>query len=380
MDADVATFAAMKVSAAAAASSTSSKLTSRSVPPPPQFPKYLAPTHANFSGYKLQPAPLPCQRISLAAPLCTIDRAPSAPAVGSNAAPSSFHAISQKLKSNQLAILRSEDPRDGGAHAVYYIDHKAVWQLDPPSAATVAAASATSAEDAADAASSASQGGGSHIVYAFDSLEDGDGLSFMGVSPCLLLLTRGGGRLTILLVNPHAGHELSRSGSDGAPVTELFDGSPLSPAPLMPHHATLSAALLSEKRDKLFVVLYEFWHEQTDRERKAAAISHRKEGIAFVHEVRTYTALNEKTLQLCFAKRLAHFVGSLVVVSVSPMLCAPLARCSRLLPPQVSLRSPLRSTRCTSSVPFNSTFAMCRLWASVLLRAMPSRKEHPRWI
>jgi len=39
----------------------------------------------------------------------------------------------------------------------------------------------------------------------------------------------------------------------------LFDGSPLSPAPLNPHHATISASLLSARRDMLFVVLYEFW-------------------------------------------------------------------------------------------------------------------------
>lgn len=267
---------------APASGSTASK--AASVPAPPEMPKYLAPTPRDFAGYKLEPNPLPCKVIPLREALCTGAgasptgaSAAAAAADDSNAAPSSFHALAQKLKTNQLVVLRSEDPAQPGAHAVYYVDHKAVWQLDPPGAAATAAAAPAQQGDAAEQAASR---GGSHMVYEFDSVESGDGMSFVGVAPCLLLLTRAGGRLTVFLVNPEAGSHLGSDGADVPPLVVLFDGSPLSPAPLRPHHATISAALLSARRDQLFVVLYEFWQEHVD----SALQQQEARGISFVHE------------------------------------------------------------------------------------------------
>jgi len=245
-------------------------------PGPPPVPRHLAPQPANFSGYKLDPNPLPSRVIPLAEPLCTSE----APAAGdsaaaasssSDAAPTSFHALSQKLKANQLVLLRSEstDPQQIGAHSMWYVDHKGVWQVDPPTAG------------AAEAAGSSA--GGSHLVYEFEELENGDGLSFVGVAPCLLLLTRAGGRLTVFLVNPTAGQQLSKEGADRPALTVLFDGSPLCPAPLTPHHATLQSALLSRERDRLFVVLYEYWPQRTSLASKKGAAPG-KDAIAFVHE------------------------------------------------------------------------------------------------
>ena len=292
MDADIALSAGMqqtsehkaaaagpKAAPASSSASSSSSSSSRphapkplASPPPPHVPSYLAPAPKEYKGYKLDPAGLPCTIIPLAKPLDMSEgsaptSAASSAGTGTNAAPTSFHAVSQKLKANQLVVLRSETER--GAHAVYYCDHKGIWQLDPPGSVS-----------AADGKASPSAQGGSHLLYEFDSVEDGDGLSFVGVSPCILLLTRGGGRLTIFLVRPEAGHQLDTSGADAAPITVLFDGSPLSPAPLSPHHATISSALLSAHRDRLFVVLYEYWPEHVD----AKAVAARQKGIEFVHQ------------------------------------------------------------------------------------------------
>jgi hypothetical protein len=248
---------------------TPARKPSQNVPPPPPIPSYLAPQTKDFSGYKLTEPQLPCTDIPLAEPL-TVHRKPMA---GSGAAaaestrgggarvtppPSSYLSLSQRLRTNQLAILRTDDPKQRGAHAVYYVDHQAIWQVDPPAAAS------------ADASATAS--GSSHRVYSFDSHEDGDGLSFVAVAPCFLLLTRAGGRLTIFHAQPLA------SSSDSLRV--LFDGSPLCAAPRAPHQCTIQAAALSTEKDVLGVVLYEIWEE---RALGLAAEPKTDQPVQFVH-------------------------------------------------------------------------------------------------
>jgi hypothetical protein len=221
-----------------------------------------------FAGYKLDPNPLPCRVLNLAQPLCTAETEES------SAHAPSFHALSQKLKTNQLVLLRSDstDPQQIGAHAVYYVDHKGVWQVVPPPTGAAAAAPMT---DAPSPPASSSV-----LVYEFEQQEDGDGLSFLAVAPRMLLLTRAGGRLTIFLANPMAAQQLSAGGKDSPALIVLFDGSPLCPAPLAPHHATLLSAVLSRACDRLFVALYEFWPQGYHSPSKPDA----GEPISFTHE------------------------------------------------------------------------------------------------
>ena len=239
--------------------------TLHSVPPPPPIPSYLAPQSKDFNGYKLTEPQLPCTAIPLGQPL-TVHLKPltgsGSSADSSSGArvpttPSSYLSLSQRLRTNQLAILRSDDSKHGGAHAVYYVDHKAIWQVDLPA-------------EEPSGSSKASASGSSHVVYSFDSSEDGDGLSFVAVAPCFLLLTRAGGRLTIF-------HAVLAS-SDSLRV--LFDGSPLCPAPRAPHQCIIQAASLSNEKDLLGVVLYETWEE---RALGLAAEPKTDQPVQFVH-------------------------------------------------------------------------------------------------
>lgn len=270
-DAVMAAIAAAANKQQQATSSTTTDTTDVVVPPPPSMPSYLAPNPANFNGYKLSASSLGCTNIPLTHTVNT-DTAPLATtATGTAAAPAaSFLTLANKLKTNQLVVLRGEGASGrAGAHALFYVDHVGVWQVDPP-----ASQSGSSDAEATDASHAE---GGSHSVYAFDSPEEGEGLGLTAVAPCFLLLTRAGGRLTVLLADTTATARTS-----GEPLKVLFDGSPLSPAPLSPHDATVSAASLTRERDRLLIVLYEFWEEHAPHDAPKSSAS--ESTMQFVHE------------------------------------------------------------------------------------------------
>lgn len=236
-------------------------------PPPPAVPSFLAPRHRDFNGYKLQQDPLPCREIKLGEKMQVGEKGSGAAAAASSSssdassassAPPSFHSLSQQLHTNHMTLLQVND--ESGSHEVYYVDRCGVWKVDLPEPASSAGSADSHSHSDSDSVDDA--GGSSQLVHRFEREESMEGMSIKAVAPCFLLLTRAGGRLTIFQTFNSV--DSSEKIGDEDELYILFDGSPLSPPPLSPCNATISAALLVESSAQLWVVLYEFFHVETE--------------------------------------------------------------------------------------------------------------------